>query len=173
MIKWKCLAVALIAAVTASAFVAPAAMAAGNFEQLVFTLKPGSIWKFKLPAKSVPVRIEVSFSLENAGTQTPSEIMYAVVNEDSSSQQETWVGTNSNGTQQGCNSGGTLNCVAVTGAPFTPSDSIIAAIFGGIGAVNAILEVGDQVANSNGLLDIEQSGTTTSIDGHYIVNLWW
>jgi hypothetical protein len=169
MAKWKSLTMALIPAVTALAFVAPAATAAtAKFQQFTFTLSPGGSYSFKLPVIEAPVRIEVSFTADNGGTQTPSEIMYAVVNEDPDTKQETWVGTNNNGTQTACNSQTTLNCLTVADAPFTPSDTIIAAI--DPVDEDAILEVDDQAA---GALEIKQSATSTSIDGHYVVNLWW
>jgi len=169
MAKWKFLTMALVTAVTASGFVPPAATAAtAKFQQYTFTLSPGGSFAFKLPVIQGPVRIEVSFTADNGGTQTPSEIMYAVVNEDPDSKQETWVGTNNNGTQTACNSQSTLNCLTVADAPFTPSDTIIAAI--DPTDENAILEVDNPAAGS---LEIEQSATSTSVDGHYVVNLWW
>lgn len=97
--------------------------------------------------------------------------MYAVVNQDPSSKQETWVGTNSNGTQTACNTVTTTNCPTVADAPFSPSDTIIAVIFGGSPDTdNASLVVSDQ---ASGLLEIEQNASTTIINGHYVVNLWW
>src|ERR1700722_505831 len=42
-----------------------------------FTLSPGASHILVFPVAYVPVRITVSFSLENGGTQTPSELMTA------------------------------------------------------------------------------------------------
>jgi hypothetical protein len=63
-------------------------------QELSFDVAPGASASFALPKTQWPVRIDVSFSLLNNGTQAPSEIMYAVVNQDSLSSKITWVGTN-------------------------------------------------------------------------------
>ncbi len=73
------------------------AASAANHSLLTFTIKPGGSATFTLPAQQNPVLIEVSVTFNNGGTQTPSEIMYAVVNQDPSSHQMTWIGTNSDG----------------------------------------------------------------------------
>ena len=70
----------------------------------------GTTAKVKLPVLDRPVRVEVSASLHNGATQTPSALMSAQVNEDSSSQQCTFVGTNSDGTQS---AGTTLSTTTV------------------------------------------------------------
>ncbi len=128
----------------------------GHFQQLTFTIAPGGSQSFMLPAKQAPVRIEVTFSLLNGGTQTPSEIMYAVVNQDPSSSQMTWVGTNNDGTQSGATS---------------ISATEIAHIFGGASpTVNATLAVDSLTM---GTLKITQNATTTILSGHYIVDLWF
>ncbi len=128
----------------------------GHFQQLTFTIAPGGSQSFGLPAKQVPVRIEVTFSLLNNGTQTPSEVMYAVVNQDPLSGQMTWVGTNNDGTQKGENS---------------ISSTDIAHIFGGASpTVNATLAVDNLGA---GTLKLTQNAATTIIPGHYIVDLWF
>ncbi len=128
----------------------------GHFQQLTFTIAPGGSQSFALPAKQVPIRIEISFSLQNGGTQTPSEIMYAVVNQDSSSGQVSWVGTNNDGTQSGSSS-------------LTSTD--IAHIYGGASpTVNATLAVDNL---GTGTLKLTQNANTTSIAGHYVVDLWF
>jgi len=128
----------------------------GHFQQLTFTIVPGGSQSFALPAKQVPVRIEVTFSLLNAGTQTPSEVMYAVVNQDPASGQMTWVGTNNDGTQSGANS---------------LTSSAIAHIFGGLNpTVNATLAVDNPGV---GTLKLTQNAATTILSGHYIVDLWF
>jgi hypothetical protein len=124
--------------------------------QLTFTVAPGGSQSFALPAMQVPVRIEVTFSLLNGGTQTPSEIMYAVVNKDPSSGQISWVGTNNDGTQSGATS---------------LSATDIAHIFGGASpTVNATLAVDSAAA---GTLKITQNAATTILPGHYVVDLWF
>jgi ABC-type dipeptide/oligopeptide/nickel transport system permease subunit len=129
---------------------------AQHHQELSFSLKPGESHSFDLPEVQGPVRVEVSFSLLNGGTQLPSEIMYAVVNKDPESGQMTWVGTNNDGTQKGSNS---------------LAGTQIAFIFGGASStVNAVLEVDDLEA---GALKISQSSATTSVTGHYIVKLWY
>ncbi len=127
-----------------------------HHKELSFTIDPGGSYSFALPKMQAPVRIEVSFSLLNAGTQKPSEIMYAVVNQDPESGQMTWVGTNNDGSQQGSNS---LDGTA------------IARIYGGGSpTVNAILEVANL---ETGNVKISQSAETTILPGHYIVHLWY
>jgi hypothetical protein len=46
-----------------------------------------------LPGPYLPVHVTVSFSLENGGTQTPSELMSALVNWDGKSDRITWIGS--------------------------------------------------------------------------------
>ena len=119
--------------------------------ELAFSLNPGESFSFALPAVQAPVRIEVSFTALNGGTQTPSELMYSVVNQDEQSQQMTWIGTSSDGSQIGTNS---------------LANTQIASIGGG----NAVLEI-DSLANRT--VKITQSANRTSIAGHYIVHLWY
>lgn len=127
-----------------------------HHKELAFSVDPGDSFSFELPEVQGPVRIDVSFSLLNGGTQTPSEIMYAVVNQDPESTHFTWVGTNSDGSQQGSNS---------------IVDTDIAYICGGTCfAKNAVLQVDDRGA---GTLKIWQNPGTTILTGNYIVNLWY
>jgi hypothetical protein len=63
-----------------------------------FALAPGGSKTINLPVSSEPVQLLLSFSLNNGGTSTPSELAYAVVNEDAQSGNVTWIGTSSNGT---------------------------------------------------------------------------
>jgi hypothetical protein len=68
----------------------------------------------------------VSFSPLNGGTQTPSEVMYAQVNQDQDSNVISWIGTNNNGSVQ-----------VGTSIP-TGSSPVIAKICGGsCGVTNA------------------------------------
>ena len=55
---------------------------------------PGGSVSFPIPETQRPIFIAVSFSLQNGGTQTPSEVMYAVLNQDDKSNQFSWIGTN-------------------------------------------------------------------------------
>jgi hypothetical protein len=77
-----------------------------HHQELSFTIDPGGSASFPMPKAQSPVRVEVTFSLHNGGVQTPSEVMYAVVNFDATvtPNQMTWVGTDSDGTTKGCNS---------------------------------------------------------------------
>jgi hypothetical protein len=59
---------------------------------------------FALPAVQVPIHVMVSESQLNGTTQSPSEVMEAIVNQDAHSLQMTWIGTNSDGSQSGSNS---------------------------------------------------------------------
>jgi len=125
-----------------------------NCAELRFTLKPGASQSFILPAAQIPIRVDVSFSLLNAGTQEPSELMSALINQDSSSQQLTWIGTSSDGSSRGSTS---LN------------GSLIASIFGGAApTTNASLEV---VAANTRTIAVKQNAATTALPGHYIVHL--
>jgi hypothetical protein len=124
--------------------------------ELRFILKPGASQAFILPAVQSPVRIEVSFSLLNGGTQEPSELMYAVVNQDPSSKQMTWIGTNNDGSTAGSSS---------------LKGNLIASIFGGgPPTTNASLEVASAAART---LVIKQNAATTIIPGHYIVRFYF
>ncbi len=129
-----------------------------HFQEISFSLNPGDSKSFALPKKQVPVRIEITFTLENGGTQTPSEVMFAVVNQDPVSNHMTWVGTNNDSTSQAGNTS-------------SPPSTVIANIFGG-GAptVNASLEVDDLTAST---LKVVQHSGTTIIPGSYIVHLWF
>jgi hypothetical protein len=123
---------------------------------LTFTIKPGGSASFSLPVQQNPVLIAVSVTFKNGGTQTPSEIMYAVVNQDPFSQQMTWVGTNSDGSQTGSNSLKTTT---------------IASIFGGSSStVNASLDI---ESLSTHRLKLVQNANTTSRAGSYSVSLWF
>ncbi len=127
-----------------------------HFKEITFSLDPGASFSFALPKKQVPVRIEITFTLENAGTQTPSEIMFAVVNQDPVSNQMTWVGTNNDASSQ---------------ASTTLTSMVIANIFGG-GAptVNASLMVDDL---STSMLKVLQDAAHTAAKWHYVVHLWF
>jgi hypothetical protein len=136
-----------------------------HHQELSFTISPGDSVSFPMPKAYSPVRVEVTFSLQNAGVQTPSEVLYAVVNLDALAGEMTWVGTNSDGTMQASN---TLDS----------PDEPIASICGGAPCsttINASL-VADPTVDANnpyGSLVLAQSGVTTSRAGHYEVHLWY
>ena len=122
--------------------------------ELSFTLQPGGSHSFNLPAASIPVRIEVAFSPNNGGTLVPSELMYALVNQDASSKQITWIGTNNDGSTSGSS---------------TVSGTTIAHLYGGSSStVDASLVV---MNAATGTLAVTQSSTTTSIPGNYVVKI--
>jgi hypothetical protein len=127
-----------------------------NCADLRFTLKPGASQNFVLPAVQSPVRIEVSFTLANGGTQEPSELMYAVVNQDPSSKQLTWIGTNNDDSTSGSSS---------------LKGTLIASIFGGAPpTTNASLEV---AAAPTGTVVIKQNAATTAIPGNYVIKFYF
>jgi hypothetical protein len=129
-----------------------------HHSELSFDIPPGGQAAFPLPKVQHPVRVEVSFSLLNQGTQTPSEVMYAVVNQDPLSGQMTWVGTNNDASMQAGN---------------TPASTLIAQICGGTcPTVNASL-IAQPLAQPPGNLVLQQNASTTIVPGHYVVHLWF
>jgi hypothetical protein len=124
--------------------------------ELRFTLKPGSGHNFVLPVTQSPVHIEVSFTLNNGGTQEPSELMYAVVNQDPSSKQVTWIGTNSDGSQSGSSS---------------LKGKTIASIFGGGPSTTNASQV--VAAAPTRALAVTQNANTTSLPGEYVVRMYF
>ena len=126
-----------------------------------FSLAPGESRTFTLPVNDTLVHVDVITPSNNHGTQTPSELMYAVINYETSSDQFTWIGTNSDGSQAGGNSTGSN----------TPSPTRIAAICGGSCPVwIAALDVQDASA---GTLVFTQNQNTSSITGDYVLTFWW
>jgi hypothetical protein len=128
-------------------------------EQIKFTLVPGGSQTFTLPDTLHAMRIEISTPSTNNGVQTPSELMWALVNWDNGSEgshQITWIGTNSDGSTSGSNS---------------LQNTTIANIYGGKApTVVASLTVSNA---STGTLEVSQSGTTTTINGSYIVRIYY
>jgi len=124
--------------------------------ELRFTLQPGGSHDFILPLAQSPVHIEVSFTLNNGGTQEPRELMYAVVNQDPASKQITWIGTNSDGSSSGSSS---------------LKGKTIASIFGGgPGTTNASMNV---AAAPTRTLSINQNASTTTKPGEYVVRIYF
>jgi hypothetical protein len=120
-----------------------------SFTEQDFTLAPGASHPFAIPVAYIPVHITVSFSLENGGTQTPSELMFAVVNWDQKSGQLTWIATSSDG---------------ATSAATSLSESVI----GNIGGGNVVLSVESLATHT---LTLTQSAARTSIPGHYVLTI--
>jgi len=128
-----------------------------NIREFRFFLKPGGSYTFPLPKVDSPIRIEISSPSTNGGVQTPSELMWALVNRDSGSQQITWIGSNSDGSALGSNS--------LTGS------GILANIYGGSAPTTiASLIVANAAA---GTLSVTQSATTTTISGRYVVRMYF
>ncbi|MCL5021888.1 MAG: hypothetical protein M1497_00690 [Nitrospirae bacterium] len=126
--------------------------------ELTFDLDPGASFSFPLPKKQSPVRIEVTVSRMNGGTQTPTEIMYAVVNQDPVSNEMTWIGTNSDGSVVATN---TLDS----------TDDVIAVICGGAcPTYDDRLLVNDL---SDSTVKIESNAATVSVKSSYVVHLWF
>lgn len=136
-----------------------------HHKELSFMISPGGSVGFPMPKAYSPVRVEVTYSLHNAGVQKPSEVMYAVVNLDADAGHMTWVGTNSDGTMQASN---TLDS----------PDGPIASICGGAPCsttIDASLVANPTVDTDNpyGSLVLAQNGGTTSEDGYYVVHIWY
>lgn len=141
---------------TSAAFGQFVAAGTSGVREIRFTLNPGASFAFSLPATQSPVRIEVSFTLANGGTQVPSELMYAVINRDTFSNQLTWIGTNSDGSTLGANS---------------ISSTTIARIFGGSpSTTNVALVVS---VPSSGTVRVFQSAATTALPGRYVVKIYF
>jgi len=126
--------------------------------ELTFDLNPGESFSFPLPKKQSPIRIEVTVSRMNGGTQKPTEIMYAVVNQDPVSNQMTWIGTNSDGSVAATNS-------------LDSTDDVIAVICGGAcPTYDDRLLVNDL---SDSTVKIESNNATVTVKSSYIVHLWF
>jgi len=139
----------------------PPAISAHHDEQN-FSIAPGGSASFAIPNTQEPVFIAVSETVLNGGTQLPSEIMSAVVNQDPSSFKFTWVGTNSDATMQ-----------AGTSTP-SGSNPLIAKICGGVGCLvtNFTLEVNSDTTLP-GTLKLTSSANTVGLTAHFKVNLWY
>jgi hypothetical protein len=121
---------------------------------LHFVVPPGGHVCFALPAIQLPIHVMISESALNGGTQVPSELIEAIVNQDGKSTQMTWLGTNSDGSQLGSNS------IA------TP---LIASVWGGAPPTfNAQLRV---CSLPNREIGIFQNAQTTGLPGHYYVTM--
>jgi len=132
-----------------------------HHQELTFTIAPGGSQSFTIPRTLQPVRIEVTFSVLNGGTQTPSEVMYAVVNQDPASFRFSWVGTNNDGSVQ-----------AGTSIP-TGSSPLIAKICGGsLCPTNATLEV-DNDSILPGSLKLTTNANSVSLTATFKVEMWF
>jgi hypothetical protein len=130
-----------------------------NITQIKFTLTPGGSKAFTLPKITSPMRIEISAPSTNGGVQTPSELMWALVNWDSGtngSNQVTWIGTSSDGSTLGSNSA---------------QGPTIAHIYGGSSStIISSLIVSDA---ATGTLQVTRSSTTTTGNGNYVVRIYY
>jgi hypothetical protein len=129
-----------------------------HHSELTFDLEPGQSFSFPLPKKQSPVRIEVTVSRMNGGTQTPSEIMYAVVNQDPVSNQMTWIGTNSDGSAAATNS-------------LDSTDGVIAVVCGGACPTYDDRMLVDDLSKST--VKIESNDATVTVKSSYVVHLWF
>jgi len=126
-----------------------ASAAERNFHVVI---PPGGHVCFALPAVQIPIHVMISESSFNGGTQTPSELIEAIINQDAKSTQMTWLGTNSDGSQRGSNSLAT---------------PVIASLWGGAApTVNAELRV---CSLPNREIGIYQNARTTALPGNYYV----
>jgi len=154
-----CLCISSFAVLAQSQTVSSTSNLVVNITQIKFTLAPGASKTFNLPKVANPIRIEISKPSTNGGVQTPSELMWALVNWDAGtggSNQITWIGTSSNGGSLGSNSA---------------QGSIIADIYGGsTSTVIASLSVSDA---ATGTLQVSQSSTTTTLNGSYVVRIYY
>ena len=131
-----------------------ATISTSGVQELRFTLNPGATTTFTLPAKQSPVRIAISETLNNGGTQIPTELMQALVNQDPKSLQFTWIGTNSDG--------------SVTAGTSLSGTTIARIVCGSSSCTIATLSV---ASTSAGTLEITQNSATTSLPGQYVVKI--
>jgi hypothetical protein len=97
------------------------------------------------------VRNEISYSALNGTTPSPTELMWALVNQDPKSLQITWLGTNGDGSRITGGSQHGLN--------------LIAKLSNGIASL-VVVSVKD------GTLAVAQSPTVT-VAGSYVVSVWY
>lgn len=121
-----------------------------------FTLNPGGKFIFSLPAMEKPIFILISARATSGGTQTPTEVFYAVLNQDPVSGQLTWIGTNSDGS-------------ATAGT--TLSGFNICNLWAG-GAPSAAATLSVNGAMTSNQLEVSQSNSTTGVPYHYIVTMF-
>lgn len=134
----------------------PAARAASpNVVRYEFVLAPGGSKTIGMPVILSPVDMLVSLSAENNGTQTPSALAHALVNEDPKSRELTWIGTSSDGTTV---AGTTLSSSEIAIIGPSPGNLIITAVPGG-------------ADSPLGKLVFTQSAAQTTIDIRYVVTL--
>lgn len=129
-------------------------MAAGFRKKLSFTLAPGASKYFLLPQNG-PVHISVSYRWSDGGTQTPSELMSALVEQNPASHAMTWIGTNSDATMAASDS---------------LDGTIMASILAGPGGTAiATLEVGDTDLRTVRVTE----ATGVSAAGNFFVVMWY
>ncbi len=142
--------IALAGLLAAAAFALPAQ--AANHVSYTFTLAPGASKSFPIPAVGTPVTLTGTITAKNGGTQTPSALVAALVNQDPSSGQLTWIGTNGNGSQT---VGTTLSASVVASYAFS----------------NAVISATASATAGKGTLTVTQSATQTSVPCTYTILL--
>jgi hypothetical protein len=144
-----CLALAGLLAAGAAALPAHAATRV----QYAFTLAPGASKSFPIPVIGMPVTLSGTISGQNGGTQTPSALVGALVNQDQKSGQVTWIGTNGNGT--------------VTVGTTLSSHVVVSYAFG-----NAVITATPATfVGGRSTLTVTQSATQTSVSDAYTITL--
>jgi hypothetical protein len=135
----------------AGAFAGPAHAATRT--QYVFTLAPGGAKSFPIPVVGAPVTLSGTVTSKNGGTQTPSALVGALVNQDPSSGQLTWIGTNGNGSQ-------------------TVGTTLFATVVASYAFSNAVITAAPATAaGGKGTLTVTQSASTTAVPGTYTITL--
>ena len=86
-----------------AASVQPEVVATDHHVTYMFQLEGGASKTIELPVIGTPVRLMAACGPGNGGTQTPSELVSAVISQDPLSAQLTWIGTNADGSQQAGN----------------------------------------------------------------------
>ena len=123
--------------------------------RLTVTLAPGSSYTFNLPKANDPVKVDLDKVSTNGALQTPSELFSALVNVDKNGAGMSWIGTNSDGTQNGSS---------------TIAGTDIANLVCGSGCVIASLNVAS-VANHTVVLSA--NAATSDINETYVINIWY
>jgi hypothetical protein len=154
------IAMSVLAAIVCTLSVPAAAKAAfmqpDTITRHSFTLNPGGKFIFSLPSTQRPIFIMISLQSTAGGTQTPSEVFYAVLDQNPNSGQLTWIGTNSDGSQSAGTTVSTFTiCSAWAGSP----PSFVAQL-----TVNG--------AMTSNQLEVSQSNVTTTHPIHYTVTMF-
>jgi hypothetical protein len=134
----------------------PAVIVTGpDHQRVTVTLAPGASATIKIPAANRPVRIDLAKVSINGGVQTPSEVFSALVNVDMNGAGMSWIGTNSDGSQQ---AGSTISTHNITN------------LFCGASCIIATLNV-QSIAQHTVLL--RTNPNTTRIKSKFVINIWY